>query len=113
MKIIRSKDVLNELRLLVEQETVIKLPDTSDRLAWRPRRETVRYKVERQKERFEEVRAWKEEVLGRLQGKAIITRRERGKVAAKVRFGDCGWGDGEVRVRDPETWEVVEELLDV
>lgn len=103
-KMVRKEagEVLEELRLLVTQEQVVGMDAETGRGGWRPRKETARWKVERQKERYEGVKAWKGEVMARMQGTAPVGVKGREVWVGKELVR-------EVRVRDPEVWVEEEE----
>lgn len=125
-----AREVLGELRALVREERVLDLKTVpEDRMRWRPMAATPRWTCARQRERYEAVKAWKENLMGRVEaqqgvGEKTGRRRRRwdgGGVleAARVRLAlpvgyDVGKGmlEGQmVAIRDPESWEELEESL--
>jgi dynactin 1 len=119
-----AKDVLEELRRLVTEEKVLELKtDAAQRLGWRPVRETPRWVVARQRERYEAVKAWKRDLVRRVEGVVEPEKKKEEqpaerKVAATLRVQTrpprkLNWAAGEVVVQEPENWEALRGRLGV
>jgi dynactin 1 len=127
-----GRDVMAELCSLVLEERVVDLDKLcphagAERMKWKPQRETPRWTVARQRERYEAVRAWKQDLLGRVEGyvEPKRGRKEKGdgeeevkrEVAATVRVRaprkQRRWAQGEVIVQAPESWEALRGRLGV
>ncbi|KAI5799868.1 dynein associated protein-domain-containing protein [Geopyxis carbonaria] len=130
-----TRDVFGELRRLVAEERVVDLAALpEDRMKWRPAAQSVRWNLERQRERYEAVRGWKDDLLARMAAhrdtaygaaaarpKSQAAKRE-GAWGARVDFvkwpkkhGELGgMGPGRtVEIREPEAWDGVLETLGV
>ncbi|TGZ81335.1 hypothetical protein EX30DRAFT_364017 [Ascodesmis nigricans] len=116
-----ADDVLSELRSAVLESRVIALDATRER-GWRPVEETVRWRGERVRERWEAVAGWREDLVRRCREVEGVERkggmksglvREVARVERGRKWARRGWLGGEVRVRDGEEWEGVREVLGV
>ena len=127
-----AKGVLEEMLHLItrsENEMVqLQQRDRSQRLKWRPAKETCEWTVQRQKEEWEEWREWRDGVSRKVgqekregERRAMIREKVEGrKVLAKVQIrlpGLGGYGKGleggEVKIVRAEEWEDVEERLGI
>ncbi len=122
-----AQDVLKEMLNLVSQpeNQVVQLHPTNkaERLRWRPARETSNWKVQNQKEKWEDWREWRDGVARKsaMSKKEDERRREaRSKNAAREREplasvqvqlpGKVGSGR-EIKIVRPFEWEGLEEAL--
>jgi dynactin 1 len=127
-----AKDVLEELRRMVVEEKVLELKADTQRLGWRPVRETPRWIVARQRERYEAVKAWKKDLVRRVEDAVESEKKKKSeeeeeeeeeqpkerKVAATLRVHSRpprkhNWASGEVVVQEPENWEALRGRLGV
>ncbi|KAF8533753.1 dynein associated protein-domain-containing protein [Trichophaea hybrida] len=126
-----SRDVMAELRSLVVEERVVDLnklvPRDGERMKWKPVKETPRWTCARQRERYEAVKAWKNDLLGRVEShiKEDIQPRTRTReeavevVGARVKIGlPVGYvaekgSVGDVVIREPDGWEELRGTLGV
>lgn len=121
-----SRDVMAELRSLVAEERVVNLnklvPKDADRMKWKPVKETPRWTCARQRERYEAVRAWKNDLLGRVEshiGENVKPQTKTGTMGARVKIGlPMGYvaekgNVGDVVIREPEGWEELRGSLGV
>lgn len=119
-----AKDVMAELCALALEEHVVELKDSVERMKWKPQRETPRWTVAKQRERYESVKAWKEDLMARVQPPKRPKReseeeREVRKKAAEIRVRHHwpqkkeGWARAEIVVEEPESWEQLRGRLGV
>lgn len=123
-----AKDVLKEMLNLVSQpeNQIVRLQprNKSDRLRWRPARETTNWKVQNQKEEWEEWMEWrdgvarksalskKEEERRREARSKKKTAREREPLATvRVQLPDKGGLEHQLKIVRPGEWEDFEEAL--
>ena len=127
---IEAKDVLKEMLGLTTRSdrNVVKLQraDQSERLKWKPVRETSNWKFRRQREEWEEWKEWRDEVvrkdadLRREEGRRIDGKKKQvGRSLAKVQLqlpnlnnGQKG-GNEEVKIIRPSEWEELERNLGI
>jgi len=121
-----GREVIAELCNLVLEERVVDLnklcPTDSERMKWKPARETPRWTCARQQERYEAVKAWKQDLLGRVERHLAVPKsKRRGGDGGEVRLpsarikmvGLPSWGfvgkellgTEEVVIRESEGWE--------
>jgi dynactin 1 len=114
-----ARDVMGELRSLVLEEKVVKITRTKKDMRWRPVKESPKWTCARQKERYEAVKGWKEDLLGRVQAHTGGQEKKRGGEVGKVKLRlPEGWTklQGEVDqvvVHEPESWEELRGQLGV
>jgi dynactin 1 len=122
-----SQDIFAELMLLATESRVVDLSQTPEnRKAWRPARTTPRYQYLEQREQYETLAAWRDDVIVRALQHGVLkasakprkSKKARNVFGAKVEVGgDFGlkdiWGkEGrgmEVVIQDPEGWEEFQE----
>lgn len=121
-----AKDVLKEMLNLVSQSEnqVVRLQprNKADRLRWRPARETSSWKVQRQREEWEEWREWsdgvarksatsKKEEERRREARSRNAVRDREPLASVQVQLPSKIGPMETRIVRPGEWEGLEEAL--
>ncbi|KAI5856069.1 dynein associated protein-domain-containing protein [Tricharina praecox] len=129
-----SRDVMTELCNLVLEERVVDLnklcPNDTERMKWKPVKETPRWTCARQRERYAAVKAWKQDLLGRVERHLEVPKaKRRGGDAGEVRLprasikmvglppwgvmGKESLGSEEVVIRESEGWEELQVRLGV
>jgi dynactin 1 len=131
-----GRDVLAELRNIVVQEKVVDLHSLPEnRMAWKPVHKTPRWTCARQRERYEVVVGWKDDLVHRVQshtGDEILKKMTGGKPTMKWegpttaqlqvglptgyfggKLGDVGTTDKVVIIHEPDEWEGVKTALGV
>ena len=124
-----AKDVLKEMLGLIAQpdSQVIKLQSRSatERLHWKPAKDTMTWQIQRQREEWEEWREWRDGVAK----KAALARRQKERIAASRAGADLKeripmaklqmhlpgkTGSGEmVKILDPAEWDDVQQTLSI
>lgn len=128
-----ARDVFKELLRIVthpdNQMVAFKPRKPEDRQKWQPVRDTMAWKVGRQREEWEQWKEWRDDVKDRIgqeqrheirkqQARAQREMRDAGKgdVVAKIegKLGIGGKaGTAEVTIRNPREWEEAEKILGI
>ena len=123
-----ARDVLKEMLHLVTQPEnhMVKLnvPERSERLKWRPVKETPAWQTDAMKEEWEAWREWKSDVSRRATQKVkprreAKTQKGANDVLAKLQVrlpqmkGIIKGGSREVRIVDPGEWESIQRIAGI
>jgi len=127
-----SRDVMAELCNLVLEERVVDLnklcPNDGERMRWKPVRKTPRWTCARQRERYEAIKVWKQDLLGRVERHLEVpkSKRKGGEPdkarlpSAKIKMVGLPRGflgkeqlGTEVIIRESERWEEIQGRLGV
>ena len=124
-----AKDVLKEMLAMTTRSDrnvmTLKRVDPSQRLKWKPAKETSSWRVKRQREEWEEWKRWRDEVvrkdadLRREEGKRMDGKGQVRKAIANVQLrlpdSSTGQKDGiaQVKIIGPSEWEDLERNLGI